>query len=124
MSEARVDRLDRLEEDVREIKATLVRLEPLIIRIDERVHIELPHLATKAELTTGLADLRDEIGKLRVEVADKPGRGYLWGVMGAMVGAQAIALAAAAGAGLRCHRRPRGVRNPDFAAFQAAEAVE
>ena len=95
MSEARIDRLDRLEEDVREIKATLVRLEPLIIRIDERVHSELPHLATKAELTIGLADLRDEIGKLRVEVADKPGR-YLWGVMGAMVGAQAVALAAAA----------------------------
>jgi hypothetical protein len=38
----------------------------------------LPYLATKAEL------------------ADKPSRAYLWGVMGAMVGAQAVALAAAA----------------------------
>ena len=92
MSEAQVDRFERLEEDVREIKATLVRLEPLIISINA----QFPHLATKAELTTGLAELRDEISKLRVEIADKPGRGYLWGVMGAMVGAQAVALAAAA----------------------------
>jgi hypothetical protein len=77
MSEARTEaRLDRLEEDVREIKATLRRLEPLIIRIDERLQTELPHLATKAEL------------------AEKPSRAYLWGVMAAMVGAQAVALAA------------------------------
>jgi hypothetical protein len=92
MSEARVDRLARLEEDVRDIKATLGRLEPMLAGINA----VLPHLATKAELTTGLADLRSEIGALRVEIADKPSRGYLWGVMGAMVGAQAVALAAAA----------------------------
>ena len=92
MSEARPG----LEEDVRDIKATLKELAPLIVRIDERVRSELPHLATKAELASGLSDLRDEIGKLRVEIADKPSRGYLWGVMGAMVGAQAVALAAAA----------------------------
>jgi hypothetical protein len=100
MSEVRVDRLDRLEEDVRDIKATLKDLAPLIVRIDERIRSELPHLATKAELTTGLAELRDEIGNLRTELrtglADKPSRGYLWAVMGAMVGAQAVALAAAA----------------------------
>jgi hypothetical protein len=45
----------------------------MIIRIDAT----LPHLATKAEL------------------AEKPSRAYLWGVMAAMVGAQAVALAAA-----------------------------
>ena len=51
MSEARTDdRLDRLEEDVREIKAMLTGLVPLINRIDA----QLPYLATKAEL----ADLR------------------------------------------------------------------
>ena len=75
MSEARTeDRLGRLETDVAEIKTTLARLEPMIVRIDAT----LPYLATKAEL------------------ADKPSRGYLWGVMAAMVGAQAVALAAAA----------------------------
>jgi hypothetical protein len=75
MSETRTeDRLGRLEEDVREIKTTLAGLVPIIHRIDA----QLPYLATKAEL------------------ADKPSHGYLWGVMAAMVGAQAVALAAAA----------------------------
>jgi hypothetical protein len=97
MSETRTeDRLGRLEEDVREIKAMLASLMPPIHRIDG----QLPHLATKAELATGLSDLRTEIADLRTELraglADKPGRGYLWGVMAAMVGAQAVALAAAA----------------------------
>jgi hypothetical protein len=63
---------DRIEQDVRDIKTVLVRLEPLIIRIDERLTAELPHLATKAELEK------------------KPGRGELWGAIAAMVGAQAV----------------------------------
>jgi hypothetical protein len=79
MSDVRSEaRLDRIEEDVREIKTTLKELAPLIVRIDERLRTELPHLATKAEL------------------AEKPSRAYLWGVMAAMVGAQAVALAATA----------------------------
>jgi hypothetical protein len=72
VSEARTDRIDRLEEDIRDIRATLARLEPPIIRIDERLTAELPHLATKAELEK------------------KPGRGELWGAIAAMVGAQAV----------------------------------
>jgi hypothetical protein len=79
-------RVWRLEEDIHEIKAALVRLEPLINRIDAT--LQHCHL-WKAELATGLVELRTAL-------ADKPGRGYLWGVMGAMVGAQAVALAAAA----------------------------
>jgi len=97
MSEARTDdRLDRLEEDVREIKAMLTGLVPLINRIDA----QLPHLATNAELAdlrgetrTGFADLR---GELRSGLAVKPSHAYLWGVMAAMVGSQAVILAAAA----------------------------
>lgn len=89
MSELRDLRLDRLEADMHEVKAILERLAPLVIRIDQRLTSELPHLATKAELAAGLAELREAL-------ADKPSRGYLWGVMGAMVGAQAVALAAAA----------------------------
>jgi hypothetical protein len=93
MSEARTeDRLGRLEQDVGEIKAMLTSLMPPIHRIDG----QLPHLATKAELTTGLSDLRTELAAVKVALADKPGRGYLWGVMAAMVGAQAVVLAAAA----------------------------
>src|SRR4029077_19684473 len=90
VSETRTeDRLGRVEEDVREIKTTLAGLVPLINRIDERLNTGLPHPATKAEL----ADLRTE---LLTALAHKPGRGYLWGVMAAMVGAQAVAVAAAA----------------------------
>jgi hypothetical protein len=93
MSETRTD---RLEEDVRDIKAAIVRLEPMINRIDA----VLPHLATKEELAdlrgevrTGFADLR---GEMRTALASKPSHAYLWGVMGAMVGGQAVILAAAA----------------------------
>jgi hypothetical protein len=97
MSEARTEgRLDRLEEDVGDIKAAIGRLEPLIISINAT----LPHLASKEELAdlrgemrTGFADLR---GEMRSALASKPSHAYLWGVMGAMVGGQAVILAAAA----------------------------
>jgi hypothetical protein len=66
MSEAHTeDRLGRIE-------ATLASLVPLIHRIDERLNTVLPHLATKAELTAGLSDLRTEITELKIELADKP----------------------------------------------------
>jgi hypothetical protein len=57
ISELRDQRLDQLEEDVRDMRATLAALGPLITRIDERLNTELPHLrtemshlATKAEV--------------------------------------------------------------------------
>jgi hypothetical protein len=87
MSEARTvrleDRLDRLEGDVHDIKGMLARLEPMIIRIDERLqHVAsqaavaaikatLTHLATKAEMTTGFATLGNA-------VAGKPTRAEMW----------------------------------------------
>jgi hypothetical protein len=72
MSEARTEiRLDHLEEDMREIKATLARLEPMIIRIDAQI----PHLATKAEL------------------AEKPGKVYLATAIGVLLVAYAAGLA-------------------------------
>jgi hypothetical protein len=92
MSEARS--IDRIDEDVREIKATLARLEPMIIRIDERLNSTLPHLATKAELTTGLSELRAEIGEVKVAVASMPSRTEIWGMLGAMTGAFAVILTA------------------------------
>lgn len=81
MSETRAD---RLHEDIREIRAVLTGLEPLLVGIQA----QFPHLATKTELAALDA-------KLSAALADKPSRGYLWGVMAAMVGAQAVALAAA-----------------------------
>ncbi|MBV8614952.1 MAG: hypothetical protein JOY66_14485 [Acetobacteraceae bacterium] len=72
----------RLEEDMRDVKATLVRLEPMIVRIDATLTATLPHLATKAEL----ADLRSEL-------ADKPGKAYLWGMLAVLIAAYAAGLA-------------------------------
>jgi hypothetical protein len=83
MSEVRTQ---HLEDDMRQVKAALARLEPLIVRIDERLTSTLPHLATKAELTTGLTDLR-------VELAEKPGKTYLWMVLGVLLVAYAAGLA-------------------------------
>lgn len=72
MSEARID---RLEDDIREIKGTLARLEPMIIRIDAT----LPHLATKAELAE--------------QLADKPGKVFLATAISVLLVAYAAGLA-------------------------------
>jgi hypothetical protein len=102
MSESRTeDRLSRLEEDIRDIKAMLAQLMPMVVRIDAT----LPHLATKAEVTTvlsdlriemntGLTELRTEIGTLGNAIAHKPSRGEMWAMMGAMTGAFAVILTA------------------------------
>lgn len=74
MSELRDLRIDRLEEDVREIKAVLARLEPLVIRIDQRLTSELPQLPTKTEL------------------ADKPGKVWLVTAIGVLLVAYAAGL--------------------------------
>lgn len=66
MSEARIDRLEtRLDG----FEDRLRHIEEIVIRIDERLAATLPTLATKAEL------------------ADKPSRLYLWGVIAAMTAA-------------------------------------
>ena len=79
----------RLEEDMREVKGILARIEPMIIRIDAVIGATLPTLATKADI----ADLRSE---LRSELADKPSKIYMWGVLGVLITAYAAGLAAIA----------------------------
>jgi hypothetical protein len=44
-------RVARLEDDMREVKGILSRLEPVIARIDAVLGATLPMLTTKAELT-------------------------------------------------------------------------
>jgi hypothetical protein len=66
MSEAR---LVGVEDRLRHIDET-------VIRIDERLATILLHFAIKAELTSGLSDVRTEIAELRVAIADKPPRLY------------------------------------------------
>jgi hypothetical protein len=82
-------RVARLEEDMREVKAVLSRLEPMIVRIDAVVGATLPTLATKAELAVWGSDLRTEL-------AEKPSKTYMWGVLGVLIAAYAAGLAALA----------------------------
>ena len=74
---------------MREVKATLAQMVPLIVRIDATLTSTLPHLATKAEL----AELRAE---LKADLAEKPSRAYLWGVLAVLITAYGAGLAALA----------------------------
>ena len=87
MSEARTeDRLSRLETEVGEIKV-------LLHRIDERLTSTLPHLATKAELADLRTELTSEIGMLRAELADKPGKLFLTAAIAILIAAYGLGLA-------------------------------
>ncbi len=74
---------------MRDVKSTLSRLEPLIIRIDATLTSTLPHLATRAEL----ANLRSEMNE---KFGDVPTKTYLWGLIGVLITAYAAGLAALA----------------------------
>jgi len=75
-------RVSRLEEDVRDMKssigrleATTGRLEMNVVEIKTMLVATLPHLATKADL------------------AEKPGKIYMWGILGGLLTAYACGLA-------------------------------
>ncbi len=68
-------RISRLEEDMREVKSAVGRLEATTIRIEAMLAATLPHLATKAEL------------------AEKPGKTYMWGILAVLLTAYACELA-------------------------------
>jgi hypothetical protein len=67
---------------MRDVKATLGRLELLMLRIDERLNSTLPHLATKEALT------------------EKPDKTFLVGSMGVLLAAYTLGLAGVALRGL------------------------
>ena len=68
-------RISRLEEDMRDVKSAVTRLEATTIRIEAMLAATLPHLATKAEL------------------AEKPGKTYMWGILAVLLTAYACGLA-------------------------------
>ena len=74
---------------MREVKSVLAQMLPMLARIEATLASTLPHLATKAEL----AELRAD---LRADMAEKPSKTYLWGVVGVLV----AAIVASYGAGL------------------------
>jgi hypothetical protein len=78
-------RLSRVENDVRDIKDTLVELKVVVARMEAKLDATLPHLATKAE-----------IAGLEVKLTDKPGKAYMWGILAVLLTAYACGLAALA----------------------------
>ncbi len=78
-------RVSRLEDYMREVKSVLGQIVPMLVRILATLDSTLPHLATKAE-----------VAELRAELADKPSKLYMWGVLGVLV----AAIVASYGAGL------------------------
>ena len=78
-------RVSRLEGDMRDVKAILGRLEPMLIRMDARLEATLPHLATKAE-----------VADVKAALADKPSKTYMWGILGVLLTSYACGLAALA----------------------------
>jgi hypothetical protein len=95
-------RISRLEEDVRDVKATLAQMVPTIVRIDSMLTATLPHLATKAELAELRAGFKSDTSAIMAtlahlattaELAEKPGKAYLWGVLAALIATYASGLA-------------------------------
>jgi hypothetical protein len=70
--------VSRLEEEMREEKATRVRVEGAVLEIKTILTTVLSHLATKADI----AELRAE---LRGGLAEKPSKTYMWGVLAVLL---------------------------------------
>ena len=91
---------------MQEVKTTLGRLEPLIVRIDATLAAILPTLATKAELVDLRSALEPQIIRIderlnstlphlatKAELADKPGKTFLVGAMALLITVYALGLA-------------------------------
>jgi len=62
-------RVSRLEDDMREVKATSARTEASVARIEAMLHAVLPHLATKADIAELRSETKAGIADLRTETA-------------------------------------------------------
>jgi hypothetical protein len=67
-------RVERLEQDMREVKAALGRLEPMVVSI----FAQMAHVATKAEFAALRGEMKAEAASLRGELARKPGIAAMW----------------------------------------------
>ncbi len=83
-----------LDVDIREIKAALARLEPILARMDERL---IGLNARMDRMTATMATRKDLVrleGSLRAELATKPSRGSMWAMAIALVGLVVASIAA------------------------------
>lgn len=107
-------RVSGLEGDVRDLKAIAVGLDARFASIDGRfermeartTRIEetlielktlftatLPHLATKADLADVRTELKQDIAEVKIGLAEKPSRTYMWGILAVLLTAYACGLA-------------------------------
>jgi ribosomal protein L29 len=61
-------RVSRLEEEMREVKVALPRMEAAIIRIETTLAATLPHLATKADIAELRTEMKADYADLRTEL--------------------------------------------------------
>ena len=98
-------RVSRLEGEVQDLKVAVARVEQIVTRIEA----SLPHVATKVEVMAGQADMKVAVavadlradmkagfGSVRADLAEKPSRTYMWGILGVLLTAYACGLAALA----------------------------
>jgi len=74
-------RVSRLKDSMLDVKGSVVRLVSVVAELKvmvARIEAQIPYLATKADL------------------ADKPGKAYMWGILAALLTAYASGLAALA----------------------------
>ena len=76
-----------------DVKSILGQMLPMMVRIDATLTATLPHLATKAELQSAISGVESKVSEMRAELADKPGKTYIWMVLGVLIMAYAAGLA-------------------------------
>jgi hypothetical protein len=114
-------RFSRLEEDMRDLKALAVssdarfasidarfasidarfasmdarfdRVEMTLLELKTLFTATLPHLATKADLADVRTELKNDIAELKVGLAEKPSRTYMWGILAVLLTAYGCGLA-------------------------------
>jgi glycerol kinase len=89
-------RISRLEEEMREEKTARARLEVAVLEIKTILTTILPHLATKADIAETKTEIAELRADLRADLAEKPSKTYVWGVLAVLLTAYACGLAALA----------------------------
>jgi hypothetical protein len=79
-------RFERMEARTTRIEETLIELKTLFTAT-------LPHLATKADLADVRTELKQDIAEVKIGLAEKPSRTYMWGILAVLLTAYACGLA-------------------------------
>jgi hypothetical protein len=69
------------------------RVEMTLLELKTLFTATLPHLATKADLADVRTELKNDIAELKVGLAEKPSRTYMWGILAVLLTAYGCGLA-------------------------------